>query len=472
MRPAALYRRRTLKGWITLVTCLVLLGAAEPAAALPDLTISLPHQPNATEVAPTYVDAFDQPGHLLYRFDAVIHNDGSTLDVFRRESDGHVMQALWKGDPDVAPDPFTAPTNVPLDDRTAHAGAHLEFVIEPTHQHFHFFTAARYELAVPGAKPRVSPKIGFCLSDSFGGAPGVVDWFSSDKPWCHAPDGRPGFTRMGLSTGSADRYAAQVEFQYVDISGLAPDTYKLRGIANPEGSLLESDGVPDVYTEARFIPGAVADDLQAGGSGGPVPVHLSGRARGLDVPARISGSCAPRQNDRACYVWAHAGDPLRYDVAAQPAHGSVAVSGDTATYTPAPGFVGDDRFTYTATDVRGLVSSPATVTVKVLRPGTVVVDPPSRRIGTLATILSARQAGRRAVVVRIRCKPSAIGACAGRIAARARGRSIGTGRFSGLRPGRARNVRIRHTPTRRRMTVRAFVRDALGPGLPVSRNVR
>jgi hypothetical protein len=459
------------KRWIALGACVAALAVAEPAAALPNLTISLPQQPWSGQLAPVYVDTFEQPGHVLYRFDALIHNEGSTLDLFRRASDGHAMQALWTGDPDVAPDPYVEPSGVAVDDRTANAGASIEFVDEVTHDHFHFFTAARYELEVPGAAPRVSPKIGFCMFDSFDGAGGTVKWFPPDQAWCHSPAAQPGFTRMGLSSGASDRYAAQREFQFVDITGLQPGDYELRGIANPEGSVLESDGVPDVHAEVRSIPGVLADDVSATSAAGPVPIQLHGRALGVDVPGRLSAACTPRPTVDDCYAWARPGDLPRFDVTNPPAHGTVSVAGDTATYAPVPGFSGDDRFTYTATDARGLVSAPATVTVHVLAP-MVIVDPPWGGPRPILSLLSARKAGRRAVVVRLRCRATASGACAGRVAARARGRGIGARRFAGLLPGRAITLRIRHTPTHRRITIHATARDATGRGLPATLNAR
>ena len=44
------------------------------------------------------------------------------------------------------------------------------------------------------------------------------------------------------------------------------------------------------------------------------------------------------------------GAALSYRVVTQPAHGTVSVSGNVATYFPAPGYVGTDSFTYTAWD--------------------------------------------------------------------------------------------------------------------------
>jgi hypothetical protein len=48
-----------------------------------------------------------------------------------------------------------------------------------------------------------------------------------------------------------------------------------------------------------------------------------------------------------------------------PQHGSVTLSGDTATYTPTSGYTGPDSFSYSVTDANG-TSSPATVAIEVL----------------------------------------------------------------------------------------------------------
>ena len=58
----------------------------------------------------------------------------------------------------------------------------------------------------------------------------------------------------------------------------------------------------------------------------------------------------------------HTGGPfaLTYFLHTPPAHGSVAVSGSTATYTPASGYGGWDQFAFTATSANG-TSAPATV---------------------------------------------------------------------------------------------------------------
>ena len=54
-------------------------------------------------------------------------------------------------------------------------------------------------------------------------------------------------------------------------------------------------------------------------------------------------------------------------VNAPPMHGSIAFTGEVVTYTPAAGYYGADKFTYTATGPNG-TSAPASVTVTVANP--------------------------------------------------------------------------------------------------------
>ncbi len=58
------------------------------------------------------------------------------------------------------------------------------------------------------------------------------------------------------------------------------------------------------------------------------------------------------------------GDPLTYHIQSQPTHGSVSLSGTTATYQPEPGYVGNDSFSFVANDGSD-DSNPATVGITV-----------------------------------------------------------------------------------------------------------
>lgn len=63
------------------------------------------------------------------------------------------------------------------------------------------------------------------------------------------------------------------------------------------------------------------------------------------------------------------GKPLQFTVASAPRRGTVELNPDGSyTYTPAKNKVGEDSFTFTATDPAGNVSKEATVNIKILKP--------------------------------------------------------------------------------------------------------
>jgi hypothetical protein len=202
---------------------------------------------------------------------------------------------------------------------------------------------------------------------------------------------------------------------------------------------------------------------------------VSARAVAPEVPARRAGSCTPRPAVESCYLRITAATPLTYAVASGPAHGAAAFDGAQLTYTPAAGFAGRDALTYVATDGRGLRSPPATVSVEVApAPGAV----PGPAVGTGARRLLAlgrvRRVTPRRLAVRLLCRPVAAGACAGLVEARIAGRRAGRTRFAGLAAGRRRTVvlRLRRSAARRRVVLRATVRDAAGAGRAARRVVR
>ncbi|MGH9139343.1 MAG: Ig-like domain-containing protein, partial [Acidimicrobiales bacterium] len=78
------------------------------------------------------------------------------------------------------------------------------------------------------------------------------------------------------------------------------------------------------------------------------------------------------------------GDRLFFSVEDLPAHGTVTVAGDQATYTPEDGFTGTDQFTFRTTDPAG-ASAVARVTITVVAPSrvptTLSADPSIAAIG-------------------------------------------------------------------------------------------
>ena len=369
--------RRLLRGLAIALAALA--AAASPAAGAapeaPDLVIQLPGKPYGGQIAPVYVDAYEEPGHLLYRFDSVIANQGGTLDLFRDPDSGGVRQAIWPGGvPSTAPRPDQEPSeaDAQIVDRSS-SGAVFEYAVEKTHEHWHLASAARYELEPEAGPARVSGKIGFCLFDSFG--PATYFGFSvrgaGNETWCGSNAPSQSLVRMGLSPGAADRYSAQTEHQWVDISGLEPGPAVIRGQANPLQYILESDETNNTTVDSRVIPGVRVGPAEAATEAGvTVTFALRGEVVAPEVPARRDGACSPSSGSTACYVFGSASGPLDFKVVDPPDHGSVTLApggGLTvqAGYTPAAGFTGEDGFSSVASDGRGLVSAPATARLSV-----------------------------------------------------------------------------------------------------------
>jgi 6-phosphogluconolactonase (cycloisomerase 2 family) len=115
------------------------------------------------------------------------------------------------------------------------------------------------------------------------------------------------------------------------------------------------------------------------------------------------------------------GDKIALTIVRRPAHGKLGALGKatgSVIYTPAPGYVGADSFTYTASDGMD-VSTTGTATIGVTLP----VKAPTVRIRTARTHLLV---GSR-IHVLVECPPTAIGPCT--VAARlaVKGRSVGYG---------------------------------------------
>ncbi|HEX2232685.1 MAG TPA: lysyl oxidase family protein [Thermoleophilaceae bacterium] len=417
-----------------------LIGPASARATdAPDLVPSLSDESSSSQVAPVYIDAFEDPGRVLYRFDATIVNQGGTLDLFRDATTGHVMQAIWEGgEPTTDPDPDAPPPagdDVAIEDRDS-SGAHFEYVFEIDHDHWHFMGAARYTLLLPDGGTRPSDKVGFCMLDSFDTV-GVVQYFPPSEHWCSPSDPDSEFTRMGLSPGAADRYSSQRPFQWVDMAGLEPGTYTLRAEVNPFGYINEADTSNNLIELQRTIPGVRASGAQvAARSGAGGTARLTAELVGAGIPARRSAGCKPSQLSVSCYIWP-TGRPVAFEVKDPPAHGTVSIAqaGNLeadATYTPAPGFVGSDSFTFTARDARGLVSAPATVAVSVGEPLPVA---PNGRLVRGAVVRRVR--GRWVAVVRLAAESVVGGRLVRnrRTVRRLRRRSLAAGRHS-MRIGR------------------------------------
>ncbi|MGN6188162.1 MAG: lysyl oxidase family protein [Conexibacter sp.] len=109
----------------------------------------------------------------------------------------------------------------------------LKYVHEPDHEHWHLMGIDHYELWTANASRRLrrDRKQGFCLGDRYQLTPGRRMKNQPKKPAYPGYCGRnhPELTKMteGITVGWGDNYPANIEGQYIDISGIAPGRYLL-----------------------------------------------------------------------------------------------------------------------------------------------------------------------------------------------------------------------------------------------------
>ncbi len=120
----------------------------------------------------------------------------------------------------------------------------MRYVVSPGHHHWHLLTFDRYTLRSAGG-PRVARrghKTGFCLGDRYRALP----------PFAGPSPPQPAFTsncglgqprrltmREGISVGYGDDYAANLEGQLIELTGLRDGRYVLTHEVNPDGRLHE-----------------------------------------------------------------------------------------------------------------------------------------------------------------------------------------------------------------------------------------
>lgn len=150
----------------------------------------------------------------------------------------------------------------------------------------------------------------------------------------------------------------------------APIHGTLTLLSNGQGTYAPNSGYsgPDSFTYMATGPGGVS-------APGAVTVTVSAPTAPVALPAALAVpfDSPGHAIDLSTSI---TGVHTRLAVASPPAHGTVSVSGDVVTYTPATGYHGADSFTYTATGPGG-TSAPATVSLTVTAPTAPDIDPPA-----------------------------------------------------------------------------------------------
>jgi Bacterial Ig domain/Lysyl oxidase len=368
---------------------LVLVGSAFAVAAnpKPDLVPELPATRPAglgNSVAPIYVDPWTNANRVLYRFDTVIRNQGGTMDLYMQN--GNAYQVIWQnGHPPGPVSPNHAPTPGPnivsIENRTAQKGAFFVYSNATGHMHWHFQNAARYELLMPGGGSVQSAKVGFCMFDTYPSTTtGKTRYFADgytgggEHSWCNRLDPGATFTRMGISPTYGDLYMSQAAWQWIDITGLKPQSYDLKATVNPQGYVDEGTATGNnVKTVHRTIPGTIANAAtKSVAHGKALQFGITGTVVNPSIPGlkKPTATPCPVRTSMSCYVIAKSTGPLTFAISQGPAHGTLSLVSktgltQTVRYTPNAGFSGTDTFRFTVMDVRHLTSQPATVTLHV-----------------------------------------------------------------------------------------------------------
>jgi hypothetical protein len=119
-----------------------------------------------------------------------------------------------------------------------------EFLYSPCHHHYHYHHFADYALIQNGTVVQRGHKQAFCLEDS------NQDVIGSDKQ-CLA---HHTCTTPGIQSGWTDYYGADLDCQWIDVTGLPPGQYLLRVEVNSGRNLLEKTFENNVLTVQIDLP--------------------------------------------------------------------------------------------------------------------------------------------------------------------------------------------------------------------------
>jgi hypothetical protein len=355
------------------------IGLAATGPVLPDLTIELPTG-QSVGAPSVFLDPVEQPGRLLYRFDSVIRNSGQGAFEVLRNGSGPVQQVIYGngGRPAGKPSATSNTTDPNEASRVTLPNATITYSSAPGHNHFHFGYAAGYTL-IGNGQSLGSEKTGFCVYDSYGGS-ASSSYPQGTAPWCRPGDPSATFIRMGLTPGVGDYYWAALANQWVPIPAGTVGSFTLRGTADPNGLVQESNEGNNSLSVTRTIPGATAASVTPATITGPTAIALSGTVVGADVPVRKPGTGFQ-------FYATPAPQTLTFQVTRAPAHGTLSTVTSTGgltarvTYTPDAGYSGPDSFRYTTTDARNLGSAEATVSLTVGTTAPPTNQPPKAVIG-------------------------------------------------------------------------------------------
>ena len=116
----------------------------------------------------------------------------------------------------------------------------LRYVVSPDHRHWHLLGFERYALTTASGKVVVRDrKTGFCLGDRYASSPppGATKQYTSR---CGLGEPARLGIEEGISPGYGDAYEANLEGQYLPLTGLENGRYLLVHRVNSDGRLRET----------------------------------------------------------------------------------------------------------------------------------------------------------------------------------------------------------------------------------------
>ena len=122
----------------------------------------------------------------------------------------------------------------------------MSYVVHPDHRHWHLLGFEEYEIRSGDGRRLVGTdrKTGFCLGDRLPApnAQAVPNFTPVPLQGDTCGLGQPGLMGLfaGISPGWADRYAAHLEGQYIDITGLESGQFVLVQFVNVLGRIAET----------------------------------------------------------------------------------------------------------------------------------------------------------------------------------------------------------------------------------------
>ena len=153
--------------------------------------------------------------------------------------------------------------------------------------------------------------MGFCLIDSTRRettGPVSPQYTEAGNDFCAQDNPAASSLTMGISAGWRDVYHRSLAFQWIDVSDVAPGSYRLRAEIDPEGRIRESNEVnpPAFGAGAAVVPGYRATNVGVATAKGPRQVQLAAaNVGGLTQAPQFKIVTAPKHGslDRPVGQW-------------------------------------------------------------------------------------------------------------------------------------------------------------------------